>query len=218
MHHWPYHWRECLPLPKLEWPDLTNGLQSDNKPSGKSHELERIGSAKIVQVDEQPKPQTKTDTSDKVTAAPTNKTKETVKVNVDVGSTPTKKIVDVNDSLDHDKSPVSDKKSNDASDKKTEVEQPAPVKEAPAPAPVEAKKTDDKQTPTKDVAKSPVTEPSPAPSRGASVSGARSMYAEAYYSTKIALQLISSKVNEIVPLEMDTTPSNFVVRFASEVN
>ena len=58
----------------------------------------------------------------------------------------------------------------------------------------------------------------PIPRKEASATKSSGMYPEAYYSPKIAKQVLTKNAYEIVPVDQSTSPSNFIIRLFVEVS
>ena len=191
--HWPIHWRECLPLPDLEWPDgkifeippplkqsstASTVIVPTDTAAGAGGDIPndviKVGSAKLIQEDkkeEQLKPFTveiKTTETIKVAEA------KAAPVEVSYQSTPVK---------------IQDKVVGE------------PRKES------EATPADPK--PAKDV-----TPPASTTSAKTLIS---SMYPEIHVSPRLAPQTLTNKCCEILPVEEATSPSQFIIRLTVEV-
>ena len=218
--HWPRHWRECLPLPDLEW--LVQDDQTQKpvfvkkrepvkmSPLGEfSDQVVHVGTAKL-------KANATFKSLDTKEPTETNQTKISCKM-IDIGS--------ADSSLQGETSstPV-----------KTSPETSAPKDSAPVTVSVSSSKPDDKgkssESPAGSVGGVQVTEPPSQanPDKGipaapsvvvSTTSQAKSsMYTEAQYSSNLPSQTLTKKVNEIVsPLDVIESPSNFIVRLADAV-
>jgi len=218
--HWPRHWRECLPLPDLEWlvkDDKTQNAVfvqknlSSQTPSGESSDqVVHVGSAKLQDI---------VTTEHLPTKRIEPKTDETK--TIDVGST--------DSSLQGEASSTPVKTTPETSEPKDSAPSVAQVTVSPSPTVPETKE----KPKSSETAKSPekvvqvadlpsqdktVKETTAAPSavtRTTSQTSSPSMYSEAQYSSNLPRQMLTKKVNEIIsPVDVIESPSNFVVRLA----
>ena len=216
--HWPRHWRECLPLPDLEWLTQDDKTQKavfvnkDQTPSGDCpHQVVHVGSAKLQDI-------ASTESS------PTKKPTETEALNktIDLCST------DSCSSLQGEVSstPVLVKSQPESS--ATKAPSAVPVSQLSS-----VSETKDKPSATlessKDVAlvadpavTNTAKETSSAPSAvvkpTSQTSGGPCTYPEAQFSSNLPAQILTKKVNEIVsPLDVIRSPCDFIVRLADSV-
>ena len=194
--HWPIHWRECLPLPDLEWPQVKTSEIPPPLKQGSSvstlnvpivtaagaggdipHDVVKVGSAKLIQEDKK-----KDDHPKPVTAE--IKITETIKV-AEAKAAPVE--------VSYQSTPVK------IQDKVTEE----PRKEPDAtPPPADPK---------------PVKDLTPPASTTSAKTSSSSMYPEVHVSSKLAPQTLRNKCCEILPVEEATSPSQFIIRLTAEV-
>ena len=209
--HWPRHWRECLPLPDLEWLVQDEKTQKQvfvKKNPSKTPTMELpdpvvyVGSASLQ----------KTSTSEPVSSvAIETKT-------VDVGST--------DSSLQGEASSTPVKtapETEDSSSKAPAVSATAPLENKGSP-PATSKTIPDKEVAPVAVKSNPSnteesgSRPSPI-SKSVSQNSGPSMYTEAQISSSLPVQTLTKKVCEIVsPLDVIVSPSDFIVRLADAVS
>lgn len=200
--HWPLHWRECLPLPGLEWPGA--GDQS------------ALSEKKRAVVENNP--EIANTSSPAVTATgPGDIPKDVVKVGSAKLIQEDKKDVATKSELKMIGTKVTD--GNVAASKPLEdvvsPQQPAPT---PTPAKTKEKVQESTATPSQKPEVTPATKVSsdkPASST-ATVAKTPSMYTEAHTSPKFAPQILTKKCCEILPVEEASGPSQFVVRLTAE--
>jgi len=205
--HWPSHWRDCLPLPSLEWPDIVkvnNKQTSINEPE----DIKKVGSAKLSPID------VDSSLTEEVVIT-TNSTKPVVEViEVEVAKKNEVKISENLESKSDEKietlpvaaanaEPVDSNNNGDT--KKISVDA---VEVVPAPEVKVSAQTKPVPAETKPVV--------PSPKKEASVTKAPGMYPDAYYSPKITNQVLTKNSHEIVPVDQVITPSNFIVRLFTE--
>lgn len=191
--HWPSHWRDCLPLPPLEWPDVD--VPSCNQTvNNEAEEMQKVGIAKLspIEVDTSPNDQGGEVVMDSVSTKP----------NVEVGKG--------KDELPRSKQ---DKHASKDNEKLEKLSDPVSViVTTPAAEPVDSNKI---RNAVPDVEAPPETK-APVPKKEVSTPKSSGMYSEAYYSPKIAHQVLTKNAHEIVPVDQITSPSNFIVRLFTE--
>jgi len=200
--HWPSHWRDCLPLPPLEWPDVINTASFNQTKNNEAEEMQRVGSAKLSPIE-----------VDKSQNDKGGNASEVVK-----DSLTAKPIVDVEEGRGDDK--LSKQDHPECRNEKLE-KLPAPVSvtdASPAGELVDSNNNGESSKISNEVpglAAPPVTK-APIPRKEASATKSSGMYPEAYYSPKIAKQVLTTNAYEIVPVDQSTSPSNFIIRLFVE--
>ena len=191
--HWPTHWRDCLPLPDLEWPLLKSSSTAYDVKENVSSKVEsvarnttKVGSAKIVEINNDsntPSPIKPSPPKTVPTSEPEKRAAEKTKAKADDSKT---------------SDPVM--KQSEASKDPTKQEEP--VKDPVKPA-----------TPTPSNP-SPVTSSNEVEKK----SSVSKMYEDAIISEKITAQILTKKINEILPVDEANNPSDFVIRLAEQVS
>ena len=194
--HWPTHWRECLPLPDLEWPVLqtTSSAAAEVKDHAPPEPVSavgdttitKVGSAKIVDV-----------TTDSNTPSPVK---------------PPTKISTATVAANNTKE--SSYRTEDAKETSHVKEQPEiskqPSKQASS-TPVVCKE------PVRPAPPIPTSVPAPNEVEKKSQAGAIMKYEDVIISDKMVEQRLTKKVHEILPVDEAVSPNNFVIRLAEEV-
>ena len=200
--HWPRHWRECLPLPDLEWLVQDDQNQSPvfvkKNPSSTTSKVDpsvqavKVGSAKLHDV-----PETES-------ISPEMDLKSVPKKTIDVGSTDSSLQAEGPEVTTPTKNPPPD--SGKQEDKESEVDKAVDLQKC-------------KSNINKDVS-SAVSGTDSAPLAVTRTSSrSPGMYAEAHYTGILPAQTLAKKVNVIIsPVDVVESPSNFVVRFADKVS
>ena len=225
--HWPRHWRECLPLPDLEWlvkDDLTQKPVFLKKRDPVkmsllaefSDQVVHVGTAKL-------RDNAKSESLDIKEPMETDQTKTSCKT-IDIGS--------VNSSLQGEASSTSAKTSPETSAPKDSAPSVAPVTVSLSTSKPEDKGKSSEPPKPGSVGGAQVTESSsqanPVKEIRAATSAVikttvqheykSSIYTEAQFSSNLPSQSLTKKVNEIVsPLDVIESPSNFIVRLADAV-
>jgi len=200
--HWPSHWRDCLPLPPLEWPDVISTASFNQTKNNEAEEMQKVGSAKLSPIE-----------VDKSQNDKGGNASEVVK-----DSLTAKPIVDVEEGRGDDK--LSKQDHPECTNEKLE-KLPAPVSvtdASPAGELVDSNNNGESSKISNEVpglAAPPVTK-APIPRKEASATKSSGMYPEAYYSPKIAKQVLTKNAYEIVPVDQSTSPSNFIIRLFVE--
>jgi len=200
--HWPSHWRDCLPLPPLEWPDVISTASFNQTKNNEAEEMQKVGSAKLSPIE-----------VDKSQNDKGGNASEVVK-----DSLTAKPIVDVEEGRGDDKLCKQDHP--ECRNEKLE-KLPAPVSvtdASPAGELVDSNNNGESSKISNEVpglAAPPVTK-APIPRKEASATKSSGMYPEAYYSPKIAKQVLTKNAYEIVPVDQSTSPSNFIIRLFVE--
>jgi len=200
--HWPSHWRDCLPLPPLEWPDVISTASFNQTKNNEAEEMQKVGSAKLSPIE-----------VDKSQNDKGGNASEVVK-----DSLTAKPIVDVEEGRGDDK--LSKQDHPECRNEKLE-KLPAPVSvtdASPAGELVDSNNNGESSKISNEVpglAAPPVTK-APIPRKEASATKSSGMYPEAYYSPKIAKQVLTKNAYEIVPVDQSTSPSNFIIRLFVE--
>jgi len=200
--HWPSHWRDCLPLPPLEWPDVISTASFNQTKNNEAEEMQKVGSAKLSPIE-----------VDKSQNDKGGNASEVVK-----DSLTAKPIVDVEEGRGDDK--LSKQDHPECRNEKLE-KLPAPISvtdASPAGELVDSNNNGESSKISNEVpglAAPPVTK-APIPRKEASATKSSGMYPEAYYSPKIAKQVLTKNAYEIVPVDQSTSPSNFIIRLFVE--
>jgi len=200
--HWPSHWRDCLPLPPLEWPDVISTASFNQTKNNEAEEMQKVGSAKLSPIE--------------VDKSQNDKGGNAIEVVKD--SLTAKPIVDIEEGRGDDK--LSKQDHPECRNEKLE-KLPAPVSvtdASPAGELVDSNNNGESSKISNEVpglAAPPVTK-APIPRKEASATKSSGMYPEAYYSPKIAKQVLTTNAYEIVPVDQSTSPSNFIIRLFVE--
>ena len=221
--HWPRHWRECLPLPDLEWltQDDKKAVFVKKDPSSTqtssgdcSDQVVYVGSAKLQDI---------APTESFPTKKPTE-TEAFLDKTIDLCST------DSCSSLQGEASgtPVLVKTQPESSAAKDSAPSAVPVSLSPNVSVTKDKPSATLESP-KDVAqvadpaitnavKETSSEPSAVVKATSQTSGGPGMYPESQFSSNLPAQILTKKVNEIVsPLDVIRSPCDFIVRLADSV-
>ena len=235
--HWPRHWRECLPLPDLEWlvNDDKNQLQLFLKRSelaklspelgdysdqckinvGSGSDQIHIGNAKLKDIATAESFETKGPTE----AVETKTLSKTIdfgsadsSLQGEASSTPVKTAPETTaPKVSTPSAPAT------AAQSPRKPEDKEKTSEAPKTTPNEVVQVSDPPSQA-DSAKVAASAP-PAVTKSPSQTSSSSMYTEAQFSGNLPSQTLTKKVNEIVlPLDVIESPSNFVVRLADKVS
>ena len=239
--HWPRHWRECLPLPDLEWlvmDDKTQkadfvlkNLPSQTLPGESLDQVVAVGSAKLQDITTiEVLPLKSVQRACKELHSLQKASEEPLKKSVDKEPAQTKTIdICSADSslLGEGEAPVKTTPGNSVATDSA----PSAVSVSPAPSVPDnedktskiPRKSPEEVATTTDLPSQPTTtkETSPAPAavtRTTSQTSSPSMYTEAQSSSNLPHQILTKKVNEIIsPVDVIESPSNFVVRLAESV-
>jgi len=207
--HWPIHWRECLPLPDLEWPLLNTASSKpapDTPPAAACEvtaspdgDVTKVGSAKIIEV-----------SNDSATSSPAAELK-------------TKTITSAPAGLNEEAFEKRDtKKTNCAftsQGKTSPSKQQSKDKDASIkPQPSVAKEMTVKQPPTVEIEpnKEEITAKSPNTQETVKPPATTKMYEEIFVSDNMTEQRLAKKSVEILPVDEVVSPNNFIIRLADQ--
>ena len=203
--HWPSHWRDCLPLPPLEWPGIIRTPSCNQTVNDDAEEMQKVGIAKLSPIE--------------IDQSPNGKGgDEIVK---DLVSTKPIADVDIGDGKVEHKLPEQ-YHSASKNDEKLEI-LPAPVSVTVTNPAAEVVNSNNNGESNKirnvvPAVEAPPEKKAPIPRKEASATKTSGMYPEAYYSPKIAKQVLTKNAFEIVPVDQTTSPSNFIIRLFVEVS
>ena len=224
--HWPRHWRDCLPLPDLEWLTQDDKTQKTVfvKKDSYSHESQaappgdtslqafNVGSAKLQDIA----------TSESI---PSKKHTET-----EAAQTKTIDICSTDSSLQGEASSTPVKTQPESSATKDLAQLALPVSLSPSASDKKGETFETPRSAPKEVAQvadrakfNTAVETSSAPSAVVKATsqtsgGPRILYTEAQFSSNLPAQILTKKVYEIVaPLDVIRSPSDFIVRLADSV-
>jgi len=201
--HWPSHWRDCLPLPPLEWPGIIRTPSCNQTVNDDAEEMQKVGIAKLSPIE--------------IDQSPNGKGgDEIVK---DLVSTKPIADVDIGDGKVEHKLPEQ-YHSASKNDEKLEI-LPAPVSVTVTNPAAEVVNSNNNGESNKirnvvPAVEAPPEKKAPIPRKEASATKTSGMYPEAYYSPKIAKQVLTKNAFEIVPVDQTTSPSNFIIRLFVE--
>ena len=224
--HWPRHWRECLPLPDLEWlvqDDKTQKAVFVKKdpssqapsPGDSSDQVVSVGSAKLQDMT----------TIESIPSKKPKETEEAVQTKmIDIcstdsslqgekSSTPVKTQPQKSATKDLPPSVVPENLSLSVPEKKEEPSETllsVPKEVAQVADPAITKTVGDTSS---------SSAPSAVVKATSQTSSGPSMYTEAQVSSSLPAQILTKKVCEIVsPLDVIRSPSDFIVRLADSVS
>ena len=220
--HWPTHWRECLPLPQLEWPQINKDDQTSQtkipEKTAEAKKLEAVSSKISPLVDTNHIIETKAQSPEELEKP---KPAAVSRVKVHASTESPMKIKDIASAT-----PSSSESTTTAPVVTPTVETPAPEqtkcedKKSAAPAPEDKDQQSVQETletpvPSKQKSSKPAAA-IPAPANQTSASKSK-MYDEAFSSEKLPTQDFPFKSWIIVPPEEVISPNNFIIRFLEQV-
>ena len=242
--HWPRHWRECLPLPDLEW--LVNDDKTQQQIFLKRSELFKLIPPGDYSVSDQFQTHVESGAdhihignSTNVNNIATTESPDTKEPTETVQTKTPSKTIDVgsaDSSLQGEASSTPIKTAPETSAPKvskpsvpvtvgpiaSKPEDKEKTSEAPKTIPNEVVQVSDPPSQANSVKDSASAPPAviKTPSQTSQTqTSSSSMYTEAQFSGNLPCQTLTKKVNEIVlPIDVIESPSNFVVRLADKVS